>query len=122
MQKYQYFRWWYYVKDFKEGNIEDKFTENLDGSEFNKESFTEKANFDLVSCRSGLGKLVENISKLTKGTIRVYNVRVQWGQSSMDKNAQYGINFYCPYNKDPNNDDVIVPSKDRVSTLKGTRK
>lgn len=79
MQKYQYFRWWYYVKDFKEGNIEDKFTENLDGSEFNKESFTEKANFDLVSCRSGLGKLVENISKLTKGTIRVYNVRVQWG-------------------------------------------
>lgn len=98
------------------------FSENLDGSEFNKESFTEKANFDLVSCRSGLGKLVENISKLTKGTIRVYNVRVQWGQSSMDKNAQYGINFYCPYNKDPNNDDVIVPSKDRVSTLKGTRK
>ena len=59
--------------------------ERLDGSEFKKESFSINANFDLVSCRSGLGKLAENISNLTKGNIHVYNVRVQWGQSSMGK-------------------------------------
>ena len=98
------------------------FSENLDGSEFNKESFTEKANFDLVSCRSGLGKLVENISKLTKGRIRVYNVRVQWGQSSMGKNAKYGLDYYCAFNRNPNNDEEIVPLNERVSIFNGKRK
>ena len=96
--------------------------ERLDGSEFKKESFSINANFDLVSCRSGLGKLAENISNLTKGNIHVYNVRVQWGQSSMGENCKYVLNYYCAFNRDPNNRTIIVPLANREKTIKGKRK
>ena len=96
--------------------------ERLDGSEFSPNSFTVNANFDLVSCRSGLGALLQNVSKLTNGNIHVYNVRVQWGQSSMGNKAQYGLDYYCPFNLHPDDRNIIVPQNKRETIVKGHRK
>ena len=96
--------------------------ERLNSSSFNQSAFDENANIDLLSCRSGLGSLFNNFKKLTKGTIKGYNVRVHWGENYSEGERKEGIGVYMAWPKHPDNSKVVVPVDKRVRIERGTRK
>ena len=99
--------------------------ESVSGSDLNKKAFDANCNIDLSSCGSGLGTLFSTMQSYTKGTVKGYNVTVEWG---VDEAGKYGIGNYRAFNleytlpQNRNQKRKEVPVGERTRVEKGTRK